>query len=200
MKIKVVKCSDDENYQDLVGEEFIISSKYENDSSLSYVIAFEGKTRLVLAKDCVNWDTYKDEQSVIYGPNSSISQLELFPEAEYKVKPKIESAVRVFESGAKRDSDLFKPYVHNLQGYTRLRFGYLTRLGAIKYGDGNFLLGMPSPQALESLDRHLAKYISGDRTEDHLAAMIFNIQLVMLNDEKDGITADHYFKQAVDNK
>lgn len=101
---------------------------------------------------------------------------------------------RVFESGMKRDNDENKPYVHNLQGYTRLRFGYLTRMGARNYGDGNFLKGSPSDDALKSLDRHLAKFLDGDRSEDHLAAMIFNIQLVMLNEKREGIKADHYFK------
>lgn len=102
---------------------------------------------------------------------------------------------RTFESGAKRDSDLNKPYVHNLQGYTRLRFGYLTRMGAEKYGDGNFLKGFPKEDALKSLDRHLAKYLDGDRTEDHLAAIIFNTQLVMLEEKREGMEANHYFKE-----
>jgi hypothetical protein len=101
---------------------------------------------------------------------------------------------RIFESGAKRDSDDRKPYVHNLLGYTRLRFGYLTRMGAEKYGDSNFIKGMPTDQALASIDRHLARYIDGDRSEDHLSAIIFNVQLVMMNDKKDGIPADHYFQ------
>jgi hypothetical protein len=101
---------------------------------------------------------------------------------------------RVFDSGMKRDNDENKPYVHNLQGYTRLRFGYLTRMGARNYGDGNFLLGSPSEDALKSLDRHLAKFLDGDRSEDHLAAMIFNVQLVMLNEKREGMSADHYFK------
>ncbi len=101
---------------------------------------------------------------------------------------------REFESGMKRDSDETKPYVHNLQGYTRLRFGYLTRMGAKNYGDGNFLKGSPSDDALKSLDRHLAKFMDGDRSEDHLAAIIFNTQLIMLNEKREGIKADHYFK------
>mgnify|MGYP007071638681 FL=1 len=189
-KIKVVKCSDNEDYSDLIGEEFVISE--DINTALSYVISYKGKTRLILAKDCVNWDDYKDDRDVVYGPNSCLGQqLSLFED-----KPK----ERIFESGAKRDSDLDKPYVHNLQGYTRLRFGYLTRLGANKYGDGNFLLGMPTDQAIQSNDRHWAKYLAGDRTEDHLSAMIFNIQLIMMNEEKDGVTADHYFKLAVNNK
>lgn len=102
---------------------------------------------------------------------------------------------RVFESGAKRDSDSNKPYVHNLLGYTRLRFGYLTRIGASKYGDGNFLKGFPKEDALKSLDRHLAKYLDGDRSEDHLAAIIFNTQLIMLEEKREGMKPDHYFKE-----
>lgn len=102
---------------------------------------------------------------------------------------------RVFDTGAKRDSDEDKPYVHNLLGYTRLRFGYLTRKGALKYGDGNFLKGFPKESSLASLDRHLAKYIDGDRSEDHLASIIFNAQLVMLEEKKEGIKPDNWFKE-----
>lgn len=102
---------------------------------------------------------------------------------------------RVFESGALRDSDDSKPYVHNLQGYTRLRFGYHTRMGAKKYGDGNFLKGMPKEDALKSLDRHLARFLDGDRSEDHLSAIIFNTQLVMLEEKKEGVRSDHFFKR-----
>ena len=101
---------------------------------------------------------------------------------------------RVFETGAKRDSNSSKPFIHNLQGYTRLRFGYHTNLGAKKYGDGNFLKGIPTPVALESLDRHLALYLTGDRSEDHLSAIIFNAQLCMLNEKNDGMQADHFYK------
>lgn len=101
---------------------------------------------------------------------------------------------RKFKTGAKRDSNDDKPFVHNLQGYTRLRFGYHTNMGAKKYGDGNFLKGIPSSVALESLDRHLAKYLNGDRSEDHLSAIIFNTQLVMLNEKKEGVEVNEYFK------
>lgn len=102
---------------------------------------------------------------------------------------------RVFDTGAKRDSDDNKPYVHNLKGYTRLRFGYLTRMGAHKYGDGNFLKGFPSEDAWKSLERHVAKFEAGDREEDHLASIIFNVQLIMLNEMRDGMPADFYFKK-----
>ena len=66
-------------------------------------------------------------------------------------------------------------------------------MGANKYGDGNFLKGMPKEDSIKSLDRHLAKYLDGDMSEDHLAAIIFNVQLIMLEEKKEGMQADHYF-------
>lgn len=107
---------------------------------------------------------------------------------------------RVFASGAQRDANIDKPFIHNLRGYTRQRFGYLMTAGARKYGDSNFLKGMPSEVYLESLDRHLAAYLEGDRTEDHLAAIIFGAQGCMLNEQKEGITAKHYYNMKTTTK
>lgn len=101
---------------------------------------------------------------------------------------------RVFESGAKRDSNENKPFIHNLKGYTRQRFGYHMTKGALKYGDGNWTKGMPTDQYLESVDRHLASYMEGDRSEDHLSAIIFGVQGCMINEQKEGLESDYYFK------
>lgn len=100
---------------------------------------------------------------------------------------------RVFESGAIRDANDNKPYIHNLKGYTRQRFGYHMTIGANKYGDGNWTKGMPTPQYLESMDRHLAAYMEGDRSEDHLSAILFGINGIMQNEKNDGLKADYYF-------
>ena len=70
---------------------------------------------------------------------------------------------RIFDSGSKRDDDTDKPLVNHLTAYTRLRFGYLLREGANKYGKNNWQKGQPNETALESLHRHLAKYEIGDR-------------------------------------
>jgi hypothetical protein len=100
---------------------------------------------------------------------------------------------RVFETGAKRDTNAGKPFIHCLMGYTRQRFGYHMAKNAHKYGAFNFLKGIPTDAYLESLDRHLAAYISGDRSEDHLSAILFGVQGCMLNEQKDGIPSNHYF-------
>jgi len=102
---------------------------------------------------------------------------------------------RIFDSGSKRDDDTDKPLVNHLTAYTRLRFGYLLREGANKYGKNNWQKGQPTETALESLHRHLAKYEIGDRNEDHLSAIIFNVQLIMQNEEKEGIKINEYYKE-----
>jgi hypothetical protein len=102
---------------------------------------------------------------------------------------------RIFESGSQRDDDTHKPLVNHLTAYLRLRFGYLLRIGANKYGKNNWQKGQPTEAALESLHRHLAKYEIGDRTEDHLSAIIFNVQLIMKNEEKEGIKINEYYKE-----
>lgn len=106
-----------------------------------------------------------------------------------------EKKIKVFDTGAKREQKSDKPYVHNLLGYTRLRFGYHMNKGAKAHGDNNWLKGLPSSSYLESADRHLAQYISGDRSEDHLSALIFNIQGLMINEESEGISYDYYFSK-----
>lgn len=102
---------------------------------------------------------------------------------------------RVFNSGAVRDSSLGKPNVHDMQGYTMLRFGYHMESGEQNYGESNFLKGIPDKVAKESLARHYAKFMAGKKDEDHLSAMIFNIQLLMLNEKDSGVEEDHYYKQ-----
>lgn len=101
--------------------------------------------------------------------------------------------IQEFETGAKREEKSNKPYVHNFLGYTRLRFGYHMNKGAKAHGDDNWLKGLPSSSYLQSLDRHLALYINGDRSEDHLSAILFNCQGIMLNEQKEGIKEDYYF-------
>lgn len=102
--------------------------------------------------------------------------------------------IREFASGAKRDSSWGKPNVHDLQGYTMLRFGYHMEIGEQRYGPSNYLKGIPDEIAKESLARHYAKLMAGEDDEDHYSAILFNIQLLMLNQQSKGITTDYYYK------
>lgn len=101
---------------------------------------------------------------------------------------------RVFETGSQRDDDTNKPLPNHLDAYVRMRFGYLLRQGANHYEKGNWRKGQPTEAALESLHRHLAKYELGDVSEDHLSAIIFNVQLIMKNEQKDGLSVDFFYK------
>jgi len=116
------------------------------------------------------------------------------PSAKLEVKQS-----RVFDTGSQRDNDTNKPLPNHLDAYVRLRYGYLLRYGANHYDKGNWRKGQPTEAALESLHRHLAKfemnlYNGVEQDEDHLSAIIFGIQLIMKNEEKEGISTDHYYK------
>lgn len=106
---------------------------------------------------------------------------------------------RVFETGSQRDNDTNKSLPNHLDAYVRMRYGYLLRHGANHYDKGNWRKGQPTEAALESLHRHLAKfeinYYNGvEQDEDHLSAIIFGVQLIMKNEEREGINVDHYYK------
>jgi len=106
---------------------------------------------------------------------------------------------RVFESGSQRDDDTNKPLPNHLDAYVRMRYGYLLRHGANHYDKANWRKGQPTETALESLHRHLAKfemnlYNEVEQDEDHLSAIIFNVQLIMKNEEKEGIKTNQYYK------
>lgn len=117
-----------------------------------------------------------------------------FEAGTLKDKSNVIDTKRIFESGSQRDDDTHKPLVNHLTAYVRLRFGYLLRIGANKYGKNNWQKGQPTEAALESMHRHLAKYELGDRSEDHLSAIIFNVQLIMKNEEQEGIKIDEYYE------
>ena len=99
---------------------------------------------------------------------------------------------RIFDTGSKRDANDNKPRIADLKAYTRKRFGYHMLKGSKNYGIGNFEKGQPTESSLESIHRHLADYELGDRSEDHLSAVLFGIQLIMLNEQKEEIKPDHY--------
>lgn len=56
------------------------------------------------------------------------------------------------------------------------RYAKHMKIGEIKHGRGNFKMGgYPMEEYLESLMRHLIALWSGDGTEDHASAIMFNI-------------------------
>lgn len=58
------------------------------------------------------------------------------------------------------------------------RYTVLMMKGAIKYSDRNWLKAAGEEELkrfIASFSRHLVKYLRGDKDEDHLAALFFNI-------------------------
>lgn len=84
-----------------------------------------------------------------------------------------------FDTGAQRDTRKGKGRFDLLPVYVLERDAGLLERGAAKYGDRNWEMGFPFSRCLDSAIRHIAQYIQGDRSEDHLAAARFNIGCVM---------------------
>ena len=82
---------------------------------------------------------------------------------------------QIFEGGAQREAatgkgrfDLVPPYPHR-----RLAAHYEN--GAAKYAERNWEKGLPLSRFVDSAERHLNQFKAGDRTEDHLSAVLWNI-------------------------
>ncbi len=100
--------------------------------------------------------------------------------------------MRVFKTGAVRDSEDGKPdFVETVSFTAHHRFvKYMTEKKK-KYGEGNFKKGIPIESYEKSLLRHIDKYFrnkyengNDEPNEDHLSAMRFNIDGIMLEESK----------------
>jgi hypothetical protein len=66
-----------------------------------------------------------------------------------------------------------------------LKLGEWAGAGGKKYGDWNFMKGMPYSRYVQSMHRHLLKWQAGDREECHLSAIAWNA-LALLHHEEMG--------------
>jgi len=56
--------------------------------------------------------------------------------------------------------------------------------GARKYGDNNYLKGMPMTRFLDSALRHLFKAAEGQKDEDHFIAAVWNLMAIIEYQER----------------
>jgi hypothetical protein len=70
----------------------------------------------------------------------------------------------------------------SVHGLLRLAMHY--QHGAEKYCDRNWEKSMPMSRYVNSAMRHLVKYLGGDRCEDHLAAVAWNVFALMDHEER----------------
>lgn len=94
---------------------------------------------------------------------------------------------RLFKTGAMRDVDTSKEdYIETISWTALKRHAQYMTGKKKKYGQGNFKKGIPIESYEQSLVRHLQKYLANkyekgteEVSEDHLAAMVFNIFGIM---------------------
>lgn len=84
-----------------------------------------------------------------------------------------------FWTGSLRDTNDWKPRFDLISPFALERIADLMARWAEKYWERNWELGQPKHRFIESWLRHLYQYIMGDRSEDHLAAVCFNIMAIM---------------------
>lgn len=82
---------------------------------------------------------------------------------------------RVFETGSVRDSRKGKGRFDLIPAYPLKRLAQLYERGAEKYADNNWQKGQPLANYLDSAMRHMNDYREGDRAEDHLIAVAWNV-------------------------
>jgi hypothetical protein len=82
---------------------------------------------------------------------------------------------RTFDTGARRDQAAGKGRFDLLNWDMIERDAQLLERGALKYDDNNWKKGIPLKSFQDSAARHLSQLIRGDRSEDHAAAVRWNI-------------------------
>lgn len=89
-----------------------------------------------------------------------------------------------FSTGAVRDMGEGKGRCDLLPPAALLRIAKHFEVGALKYGDRNWELGIPMHSFIDSGIRHLLKYMDGWTDEDHLCAAAWNLLCALETEEK----------------
>ena len=105
-----------------------------------------------------------------------------------------------FETGAvrSRDADSVRYDLITPIGLRRLAETYAE--GALKYGENNWLAGIPSSDLFNHAVRHLYLWLAGDTSEDHLAHAAWNIFAIMHFEEaRPELIVRHYRQNTPEN-
>lgn len=84
-----------------------------------------------------------------------------------------------FPSGAMRDSQEGKTRYDLIPILPLKRLSDLYARGAVHYSEFNWMAGMPYSRFYASILRHLFQWAAGEKTEDHLAAVVFGCFSIM---------------------
>ncbi len=94
------------------------------------------------------------------------------------------SKIEVFDTGAQRSSGKGKGRFDLIPTGPERRVALKYEEGAIGYGENNWKKGMKFSRLFDSTKRHINQFMEGDRSEDHLAAAVWNLFAVMYFEEK----------------
>lgn len=86
---------------------------------------------------------------------------------------------KIFNSGAQRDGDDGRGRPSLIPPCAILALARRYEQGAVKYGECNWMKGVPLTRYVDSLSRHLLAVSTGDATEDHLGAILWNAASMM---------------------
>jgi hypothetical protein len=88
--------------------------------------------------------------------------------------------MRTYDSGGFREADAEKPSYYGIPPIAMLRLAWRCRYGFTKYGyERGWEKWLPATNLIGSAQRHLNEYLMGDDSEDHLAALMWNIAALM---------------------
>ncbi|MGA7120383.1 MAG: dATP/dGTP diphosphohydrolase domain-containing protein [Polyangiaceae bacterium] len=86
---------------------------------------------------------------------------------------------KVEATGAAREQKTGKGRYDLVSPEAERRVALHYEAGALRYGDRNWEKGLPLSGFIDCAKRHLQKHAAGDRTEDHLAAVLWNVGAYM---------------------
>lgn len=89
-----------------------------------------------------------------------------------------------YVTGAVREADPNKPAVEGISPFALTRLGMLMTRANVKYGDyRNWEKGMPVTRYIGGILRHTLAYLARDKSEDHLASVMWNAMCLMHHEE-----------------
>ena len=84
-----------------------------------------------------------------------------------------------YAGGAMREPSTNKGAYELVSPFALERIAVWYELGARKYADRNWEKGIPFGRLIQSAIRHMIRWMKGDRSEDHLAAVCWNVMAMM---------------------
>ena len=84
-----------------------------------------------------------------------------------------------YENGGMREPSTGKGAYEMVSPFALERIAVWYELGARKYADRNWEKGIPFGRLIQSGLRHMIRWMKGDRSEDHLAAVCWNVMAMM---------------------